>query len=201
MSHNLIVIGGKAPSSFKFEEKSYDKIICADSGYDTALSLGLEPDIVVGDFDSTEMQKELEEKGYKGCSHDKDETDTELALQKLFPDDTYDLLGGGEGRVDHILAIFALFGKYNPPKKWYTQAETLTLVSKEMVKLDMEGVTSLSFIPVNLSKKAYVNSEGLVWELRNYEISALSLSLSNRPKDKIVKIISTEPVFCVINNI
>lgn len=53
MSHNLVVIGGKAPSQFDIK-KQYDKIICADSGYDVALAYNLEPTVVVGDFDSTD---------------------------------------------------------------------------------------------------------------------------------------------------
>ncbi len=200
MSHNLIVIGGKAPNKFSCEGKGYDKIICADSGYDTALKLGLVPTCVVGDLDSTDLRKELEDKGVKACSHDKDETDTELALQKLYPDDTYDLIGGGGGRIDHVLAIFALFNKYNPPMKWYTFSETMCLVGKELVEFDLKDVNSVSFIPVDLSNTAFVNSEGLVWELRNYEISVHSLSISNRPSAQKVKLVSTEQIFCVINN-
>lgn len=200
MSHNLIVIGGKAPNKFSCEGKGYDKIICADSGYDTAISLGLVPTCVVGDLDSTNLRRELEEKGIKACSHDKDETDTELALQKLFAEDSYDLIGGGGGRIDHVLAIFALFNKYNPPKTWFTEAETMHLIGKEMREFDMKDVRSVSFIPVDLSKTAFVNSEGLVWELQNYEISAHSLSISNRANAQDVKLVSTEQVFCVINN-
>ena len=197
MSHNLVVIGGKAPTQFEVK-KQYDKIICADSGYDTALAYNLVPTLVVGDFDSTVRNEELEKLGYKGCSHDKDETDTELALMKLYPEDTYDLVGGGEGRMDHLLTIFSLFYRYNPPQHWYTHSEELILVEKE-ISLTVEPNISISLIPIRSSEKVWVNTQGLVWELQNFEISAASISISNRAKEKTIKIVSTGSLFCVLN--
>jgi thiamine pyrophosphokinase len=196
MSHNLVVVGGRAPSSFN-PSCNYDKIICADSGYDTALKYGLKPTVVVGDFDSTEFASELEKKGYRACSHDKDETDAELALMKLFPGDTYDLIGGGEGRLDHVMALLSLFYRYAPPKHWYTKVEELILVDREL-SFNTEPGAAISIIPVRPSEKVWVSSEGLVWELRNYEISAGSISLSNRAKQQKITIAATGQVFCCL---
>ena len=53
MKKCYIICGG--PESFdsaKIDKDSY--IICADSGYDKALSSGISPDLVIGDFDSIE---------------------------------------------------------------------------------------------------------------------------------------------------
>jgi thiamine pyrophosphokinase len=64
--------------------QSDDFILCADGGTRHALSLGFIPGLIVGDFDSlSSADRELAENaGSKlvGYSHDKDETDLELAL-------------------------------------------------------------------------------------------------------------------------
>lgn len=199
MSHNLIVVGGCAPDSFD-EKIKYDRVICADSGYDTAKRLKLNVDIVVGDFDSTFFADELLSLGYVARNRDKDESDTELALRLLDKGDTYDLIGGGEGRCDHFIAILSLFYSYPAPKVWYTNRETLYFVNGKF-EIESRIGTVISIIPVEYDKKVVVNSDGLVWPLVDFEISSSNISLSNRADKDKVKLISTGPVFCVINKL
>ena len=78
----LVVTGGLAPARVDWLPH-YDRTIACDSGYDTAMRLGLEVDEVVGDLDSTSFRKDLVASGIIPCSHDKDESDTELALMRL----------------------------------------------------------------------------------------------------------------------
>ena len=63
----------------------------------------------------------------------------------------------------------------------------------------MEPNISISLIPTRSSEKVWVNTQGLVWELQNFEISAASISISNRAKEKTIKIVSTGSLFCVLN--
>jgi thiamine pyrophosphokinase len=61
------------------------------------------------------------------CGTDKDYTDTELALRLLWErgcDDVW-LLGGGGGRIDHLLALRSLFERDPCPSRWITGAEDL----------------------------------------------------------------------------
>lgn len=199
MSHNLIVVGGCAPDSFDANMK-YDRVICADSGYDTAKRFNLKVDIVVGDFDSTLFTDELLSFGYDAANRDKDESDTELALKLLNKGDTYDLIGGGEGRCDHFIAILSLLYRYPAPKVWYTNCETLYFVNGKF-EIETRIGTVISIIPVEYDKKVFVNSDGLFWSLEDFEISASKISLSNRADKDKVKLISTGPVFCVINKL
>lgn len=80
-----------------------DTVICADSGYDLALKIGVEPDIVVGDFDSA-VNKPPEKKTLRFPAK-KDFTDTELAIsyarERGFSD--FLILGGIGTRMDHTL--------------------------------------------------------------------------------------------------
>ncbi|GAC1435101.1 MAG: thiamine diphosphokinase [Ktedonobacteraceae bacterium] len=89
-------------------------IIAADSGAETALHYGHVPAIVVGDFDSLSMATtELETQGSKliRAAVEKDETDTELAIQVALEHGATDitLLGAtGGARFDHTMANILL---------------------------------------------------------------------------------------------
>ncbi len=91
-----------------------DLIIAADSGAETALHYGHVPAVVVGDFDSLTIDTtELEAKGSKlvRAAVEKDETDTELAIQVALEHGATNitLLGAiGGARFDHTMANMLL---------------------------------------------------------------------------------------------
>jgi len=91
-----------------------DLIIAADSGAETALHSGHVPAVVVGDFDSLGIATtELEAKGSKliRVAVEKDETDTELAIQVALEHGATNitLLGAiGGARFDHTMANILL---------------------------------------------------------------------------------------------
>jgi len=113
-SHALIVIGGDRPDPRALAHFPNDvTVICADSGLDHALSLGLTPDIFLGDMDSVSSTAlhTSQQETWKVITYDplKDQTDTELALQyactQNFTDIT--LLWGSGDRIDHVLGVLA----------------------------------------------------------------------------------------------
>ena len=177
----LIVIGGSAPSSFSFDRSSYGSVIAADSGYDTARRLSIPVDAVVGDLDSTAYREEIEAMGIKACSHDKDESDTELAIS--FGSGEYDLVGGGEGRIDHTLSLFSTFIRCGYPSLWFMRVDTVASLSGH-VEISADVGTELSFMSVEGA--VHVRSDGLVWELDGFPLSSSSVSLSNRMRSSRV---------------
>ena len=178
----LIVIGGTAPSSFRFDRRKYSSVTAADSGYDTACRLSIPVDSVVGDLDSTSMRAEIESLGFSACSHDKDESDAELAIRS--GDGAYDLVGGGEGRLDHTLSLFSTFLRCGYPSFWFTRCDTVVSLCGR-VRIQAPAGTSLSFFSIDGTR--HVHSEGLVWELDDFPLSLSSVSLSNRMRsDSIV---------------
>jgi len=90
-----------------------DVILCADGGTRHALALGLIPNLIIGDMDSTTFDlRPLTEKGTQVIQHpaDKNETDLELAIRHaitLNPSQILILAALG-GRMDQTLANIAL---------------------------------------------------------------------------------------------
>jgi thiamine pyrophosphokinase len=104
-------------------------IVAADSGLVAAEAAGIRPDWIVGDMDSLDDTRRLEKYPADRILRykvDKDYTDTELALALLWEhgaEETW-LLGGGGGRLDHLLAIRALFERERCPDVWVTENAT-----------------------------------------------------------------------------
>ena len=81
-----------------------DLVIAADGGYDWLRDMGLEPDVLVGDFDS--LAEVPARPGVVRLPKEKDDTDTmfavRLGLERGYRN--FRIYGGTGGRFDHTLA-------------------------------------------------------------------------------------------------
>ena len=110
----LVITGGTIDFGFAEEflkNRPFDKVIAVDGGLAALHKLHLKPDAVVGDFD-TVAPEVLEEYKRDGLSvrwdihkPEKDETDTELALNTAINMGCKELLilGALGGRMDHAI--------------------------------------------------------------------------------------------------
>ena len=111
-----VVAGGELPDAERVEalreSSPPDFLVAADSGADAGLALGLEVDVIVGDFDSVSAQALAAAGRHRRHPVDKDATDLELALREAqdLGADRITLIGGGGGRLDHFLANVAVLG-------------------------------------------------------------------------------------------
>lgn len=109
----LIVTGGHIDLLFaknRIEHGSWDFVVCADSGMDFCRKSGLLPDIILGDFDSADPEalrffRERCPERFRAFPPEKDETDTELALQYAIREgaEHITVLGATGTRLDHVL--------------------------------------------------------------------------------------------------
>ncbi len=114
--HVVIFAGGTVQPGTRVDAAllEADLIIAADSGAETALQYGHVPAVVVGDFDSLSIDTAaLEAKGSTlvRAAVEKDETDTELAIQVALEHGAthITLLGAiGGARFDHTMANILL---------------------------------------------------------------------------------------------
>ena len=185
MSRGVLLIGGAGPDPGRLLRivKSGDLLCAADSGLDAALAAGFRPDGIVGDMDSISdiaLLKEFPADVVDIHPRDKDETDAELGIAWLRDRDcgTLIIIGGGEGRLDHTLALKALFGGNNPPTVWYTAREMIRSIEGS-VEIHGEPGSAVSFFTTGCGPWK-VGSTGLHWELGFVDWNIDTISLSNR---------------------
>lgn len=180
----VLFIGGAAPeySYIKNELKDADIIVAADSGFDSAVKMGVNPDVVIGDMDSIKHLNMLDR--YPGdrvfrFPKDKDKTDTELGICYLQENkfDRIILIGGGGGRMDHFLGIVFLFDRDFSPDIWYTHSTRLQKITGHTLIPSMKGKT-VSFFPIG-EGICRMKSKGLKWPLDNIIWSRGDMGVSN----------------------
>ncbi len=191
----VILSGGRPP----FDIRDGDMIICADSGAESLVSTGAQPDIVIGDMDSIDMMvmAELEKRGVtmEVYPEDKDLSDGELTVMNAISRNPkqIEIYGGMRGRSDHILASFHLL--YCIPKEIHA---VLHLEGDEVILLregsEFKGTTEKPVISVlPASKRAKVTMEGVKWELKERVIEIGStLGIHNESLDGKVTIEAVE---------
>ena len=114
--NNILIISGGAfdvkKMSARLKGKKYDYIIAADSGAEYAASLGLKPDVILGDLDSVSAET-LEHFKNEGCPvkefrPEKDETDFDIALKEAISlnPEKITILGATGTRLDHTFTTF-----------------------------------------------------------------------------------------------
>lgn len=103
--------GGIVPTNITERPKAGDLILAADSGYRNALSLGVQPTVLLGDLDSLDSQKDLPETvEVLRVPAEKDFTDTQMAVETALERGAEELviIGGLDGRLDHALSNLSL---------------------------------------------------------------------------------------------
>ncbi len=167
-----------------------DLLIAVDAGYMHLKRIGIEPDVILGDFDSMEAP---ENKNIIRYPVMKDDTDTMLAVklgfEKGFTDfEIYGALGGE--RTDHTIANFQTLGFIAENGGKGTLAggnESFTVIKNSEVTLDGvgDGFSIFAFGGV----ASGVSEKGSLYELDRVELSPyFPLGVSNKFIGKPVNI-------------
>jgi thiamine pyrophosphokinase len=159
-------------------------ICAADSGLDLLASWEVAPGLIVGDMDSLSDLSLLDR--YPGAEilrfpTAKDDSDTELGLRLLRERgaDRVVIAGGGGGRLDHLLAIRALFGRSCHPDEWHTAHESCYRLDEgAALELATHAGATISVFPAG-DGATDMESEGLRWPLAGLAWDACGFGLSN----------------------
>ena len=201
----IIFTGGEGPNPEFLREIAHgaDILAAADSGLAAAEEAGLKPDWIVGDMDSLDNPARLEKYDPQRViryPHDKDFSDTELALSLLREKgcDEIWLAGGGGGRVDHLFAIRSLFERWFPPDRWFTGSEQIRCLKEGMVLgAALPPKSRVSVFPLGESPWQ-AESSGLKWPLKGLFWDKGSFGLSNVAEEGPFQIISVRGRFMVM---
>lgn len=178
-------------------------IAAADSGLTAAEAAGLRPDWVVGDMDSLADLSRLDAyppERVLRYGTEKDDTDTELALRLLWEKGCREvcLVGGGGGRLDHVLAVRALFEREPCPSRWITGGEDLLRVdSPGELRRDGPPGSLVSVFPLGTGPWE-AESAGLKWPLAGLPWDRGFFALSNVAEDGFFAVRARRGCFLVV---
>ena len=175
MKRIIIFANGELPDRDKARSliQNDDYIICADGGTRHALALDLKPDLVIGDMDSArkdELQRLTESNvPLELFSHDKNETDLELAIQRAIemnPEQILILAALG-GRLDQTLANIALLAdpRLSAFDVQLDDGVEQVLLCRDQVQIHGRPGDLVSLIPWQGSVSK-VETENLKWALQ-----------------------------------
>lgn len=199
-----IVTGGATPPVHLIRNilDRSDLVAAADGGLGILQGMGILPRIFVGDGDSLPKESEATAValGWVPAPRDKDFSDTELALQACLDRgaDTIHLVGGGEGRMDHLLSILLLFRDTPALKFWHTAQESCQVLVPGIHTTHHPQEATLSVFALHGSV-GRVCTQGLQWELDEVDFSR-TMSLSNRCRGTSVEWSVEEGRFLLMEN-
>jgi thiamine pyrophosphokinase len=194
-----VIIAGGTPPSQKLLNKEIiaSTVIAADSGANCLWEYQINPDYLIGDFDSIDNKilQFWENKNIPIERHpqNKDETDAELALKKALTLGATEIvflgcLGGN--RIDHLLGALGLLAEasdLNITACLKDDHQSIVLLDKSTIIYGKNGEF--------FSLQAYgepvknLNISGSKYELKNYELKmGDALTLSNEFKNQAVNI-------------
>jgi len=192
---NSIIIANGEIKDYEKTKSIIDKlmssgatIIAADGGTNHLDSLGVTPDYIVGDLDSSNSLDRLKSKfpncEFKLYNSEKDYTDLELAINLavlMSPPLVY-LIGCLGNRLDHTLGnLFLLKTIKSKGFRGVILNETnhIEYISNEIAEIDFEGYKYFSFIPVEGDIKS-VTLKGMKYPLKEkYVKFGSTLGISN----------------------
>jgi thiamine pyrophosphokinase len=191
----LLAIGGDGPPRESLAERfpSFGLVCAADSGLDLLKAWGLAPQLIVGDMDSLSDISLLD--AYPGAEvhrfpREKDDSDTEIGMRMLRERGAARIVlaGGGGGRLDHLLALRAMFERPLHPAEWHTANESCWFVEEgaDLVLRTAAG-DLLSVFPFSRGSSG-MRSEGLAWPLNGLSWGPGDFGLSNEATQDRVRI-------------
>jgi thiamine pyrophosphokinase len=170
-----VIISGGSISDCDYIKKQIKKfgadfIICADSGYNHAVKMNLNVDLIVGDFDSLgDIPSSIKSVLYNA---EKNYTDTEIAFTHARKMGACEfLLAGATGtRADHMLTNIFMLRSCLERGESAEIADEHNRIRMINSSLEIEGEAGKIISLVPLSDCAGVTTEGLKYTLENAEL-------------------------------
>lgn len=164
----------ESPPDLSTHLAAADLIIAADGGAQYARTLGLRPDVIIGDFDSLDMTAltNWQAKGVRIISHpvEKDQTDLELALvhAKQQGAEKIVVLGAFGRRLDHSIAnlLLAVHPQFVGCEIVFLHGAQRLLILKSDYRLPASVGEPVSLLPLG-GDVTGVATHGLKYELMN----------------------------------
>jgi len=176
MKKCIILANGKPPRKniiTFFQKKGYETLICADGGANSALKLGLTPDYIIGDLDSTDKAVLNIFKTKSNIINYKRQNDTDVekclkfAVKNKFKEAL--LVGVTGNRLDHTFCNLGIVLKF------FNQIN-IALIAEDSFLKAYNGKLKLKTFPgetislYGFDRKTKITSQGLKYPLKNISL-------------------------------
>ena len=178
------VVGAGEFCDSGFAPDAEDCVIAADGGYQPLKERGVQPALLVGDFDS--LTETPENVPILRFPVEKDDTDMGLALREGWARGyrRFAIYGGGGGRVDHLLANWQTMCRYSRmgASVWMVCADyTAYAITNGKLTLPRRPAGTLASVFCNGESASGVTLEGLYYPLHDAVLHCdQPLGVSNR---------------------
>lgn len=162
--------------------KNADYVIAADAGYKTAQRLGVQPDLLLGDYDSAPVPKTSVETVHLPI--EKDDTDTYYAARRALKTgcDEVVILGGTGGRLDHTMAnlqTLVFLARHHVRALLVDESTQVTVLLPGTHEVPAQSDVYCSVFPIG-ARAGGVTLEGLQYPLQNAMLTnAYPVGVSN----------------------
>ncbi len=193
MNSRCVIIGGGDCTAqlIKANISDNDFIICADSGYDFAIKAKIQPNLLIGDFDSITSFAENVEK--ITLPVEKDLTDCEAAynegVKRGF--NNFLLLGGTGGRFEHTFANISVMARASREGNNFVVVDdrhTFHAITDKSLKVPYSPNKQISVFAFG-EKAQGVTEKGFHYSIENYILNPfVPIGISNDIVDEFGEI-------------
>ena len=199
----IVLANGRFPShpiAKKYLNKS-GTIICTDGAADKLIDSGKNPDIIIGDFDSTSI-KGKNRKGKWIKTPDQNKTDLEKTFEWCIMNNIKKivLLGSSGKREDHTIGNLFTLAKYHDKiqcEMITNHAKIICVSGKNYISADTNQ--NISIIAPELIES--ITLDGLQYNMKNDSLSPSARAISNKAISDKFYLESTGKVLVFLNHI
>ncbi len=198
----VILVNGEFPSHSLSIQKlnNAGTIICTDGSADKLLAHERTPDVIIGDMDSTKLNKD-DFKGVWSIAPDQNKTDLQKTLDWCIVNDLKDVtvLGATGKREDHSLGNLHLLAEFSKKLK-------MNFFSDHAIIYSFKGKRTFSSLKgqqisiVSIEQVHSISTVGLKYELNSEPLPPSCSGISNEAISDKFTIETTEPIWLFINH-
>jgi len=169
-------------------------IVCVDGGYEIAKKLNIQPTIVIGDFDSTNL-KDVDNSVRSIKDEDQDKSDLEKAIELCISEKISDItvIGSTGMRDDHNLANTLLIIRYLNQIE-ITIATNYYLINAFCGQKIFHSSIGTQISLISIEENNFLTTSGLEFDLDNEKLKSSTNGISNTTVKEEFAISSNRPL-------
>lgn len=195
-----VIISGAPGADLSFIKSCIcqtDFILCADSGYQYAKKACVQPDLVIGDFDSC-TERIADGTEVLKLSVRKDETDTLACVKEALKQgcDSFVFLAAAGGRTDHTyanLCVLLFLAQKNIPACICSETETLWIFGPGFHQIEDKNGKTFSVFPFGCESVRVSYIGDVEYPLSDFKLKAdFPIGISNVIRSDVFTLKITE---------